>query len=274
MLLDNAPTWGIADPNIRSYGYYSIELGNFGALSRGDSVSVTIACEETGESGVVGATVGDTAVSHDTRIDLQLKPSFLPRPPADVKRDIWGNGTELRLYWKSAGPGVKYNVYRRDYLTGGVYHCVAPGTSQTFYTDKNIPDDKIYGYVVTAVDRTGKISMPSPEVNNIEGSDFLTDVKYPGQVKGDAKDLARVITAWKKLTIEPGATEHLRMVRAVYRSGQNRDSVVAAAAQLLNDDMEKYQRANELIYAGFRPRASPVRTPGCCTGAPSRSCGR
>jgi hypothetical protein len=249
LLLDNAPTWGIADPNIRSYGYYSIELGNFGAVSRGDSVSVTIACEETGEAGVVGATVGDTAVSHDTRIDLQLKPSLLPQPPSGVKRDIWGSGTELRLYWKSAGPGVKYNVYRRDYLTGGIYHCVAPGTSQTFYTDKNIPDDKIYGYVVTAVDAAGKISMPSPEVNNIEGSDFLTDVKYPGQVKGDAKDLARVISAWKKLSIEPGATEHLRMVRAVYRSGQNRDSVVAAAAQLLHDDMEKYQRANELIYS-------------------------
>ncbi len=249
LLIENAPRWGSADPNIRSYGYYSIELGNFGVVRKGDSVRVTIACEETGEAGVVRGTVGDTASSHDRRIDLLLNTSALPPPPTGVKRDIWGSGTELRLYWTDGGPGTKYNVYRRDYRAGGVYENVALGTLQTFFTDKNITDDKIYGYVVTAVDARGNMSLPSPEVNNIEGSDFLTDVKYPGQVKGDARDLARVITAWKKFTIEAGATEHLRVVRAVYRPGQNRDSVLSVATALMTEGLEKYRRANELLYS-------------------------
>ena len=248
LLIENAPRWGSADPNIRAYGYYSIELGNFGKVSAGDSVQVMVACGETGEVGVVRGTVSDTAVSHDKRVDLSLSASALPAPPAGVKRDIWGNGTELRLYWKNAGAGAKYNVYRRDYGVSGVYECLASGTTQTFYTDKNIPDEKIYGYVVTAVDERGRMSIPSAEVNNIEGSDFLTDVKYPGQVRGNAKDLARVISAWKTLAIEPGATEHVRMVRAVYRPGQNRDSVLARATALLREDLLVYQRANELLY--------------------------
>ena len=249
LLIENAPRWGAADPNIRSYGYYSIELGNFGIVNKGDSVSVRISCGQTGEAGAVSGVVGDTAASHENRIDLTLQaPASLPAP-AGVKRDIWGSGTELRLYWKNAGPDIRYNVYRRDYRAGGVYECVAFETAQTFFTDKNIPDDKIYGYVVTAVDPQRRMSMPSAEVNNIEGSDFLTDIKYPGQVKGDARDLARVISAWKKYTIEPGATEHFRMVRGVHRPEVNRDTVFAAAARLMDEDLTKYQRANESLYS-------------------------
>ena len=69
------------------------------------------------------------------------------------------------LYWENAGAGMKYNVYRRDYGAGGVYECLAPGTTQTFYTDKNIPDEKVYGYVVTAIDDRGRMSVPSPEIS-------------------------------------------------------------------------------------------------------------
>ncbi len=253
MLIDNAPRWGAADPNIRSYGYYAIETGNFGTVSKGDSVSVMIGCGDTGETGVITTTVGDTVSSHDRRVDLRLAPSALPEPPAGVKRDIWGSGTELRLYWKPGAAGTRYNVYRRDYRAGGVYECVAFETQQTFFTDKNIGDDKIYGYVVTAVNAAGAMSIPSGEVNNIEGSDFLTDTKYPGQVKGDAKDLARVVCAWKRITLDAGATERMRVVRAVYRPDENRDSVLAAAGRLMSMDLAPFLKANETLYSRIPP---------------------
>ena len=217
LLTESAPRWGAADPNIRSSGSYAIEAGNFGTIKKGDRIEVVIGCGDTGETGRVEGIVGDTTAGHGQRGDLVLSTSHAPLPPAGVKRDIWGNGTELRLYWKPS-PGMKYNVYRRDYRAGAVYDCVAYESVQSFFTDKNIADDKIYGYVVTSVDAQGAMSLPSGEVNNIEGSDFLTDTKYPGQVKGDAKDLSRVISAWKKVSLAPGATEQLRIVRAVYRS--------------------------------------------------------
>ena len=100
-----------------------------------------------------------------------------------------------------------------------------------------------------AVDAQGAMSLPSGEVNNIEGSDFLTDTKYPGQVKGDAKDLSRVISAWKRIALAPGAAERMRIVRAVYRPGQNRDSVLAAAERLLSLDLTVFRTANEKLYA-------------------------
>ena len=248
LLTESAPRWGAADPNIRSYGYYAIETGNFGSVKRGDRVNVVIGCGDTGETGSIDGVVGDTAAGHDQRVDLSLSVTTLPTPPVGVKRDIWGNGTELRLYWKSA-LGMRYNVYRRDYRVGAVYECVAYETTQPFYTDKNIADDKIYGYIVAAVNAQGSMSLPSGEVNNIEGSDFLTDTKYPGQVKGDAKDLSRVISAWKRISLEPGATERVRIVRAVYRPGQDRDSVLVAAERLLSADLFAFRTANEKLYA-------------------------
>ncbi|MBK7258446.1 MAG: hypothetical protein IPI01_11720 [Ignavibacteriae bacterium] len=250
LLTENAARWGAADQNIRSYGSYAIEAGNFGTLAQGDRVTVVIGCGDTGEAGRVEVAIGDPATPGDQRVDLALAPSALPAPPVGVKRDIWGNGTELRLYWKAAA-GMRYNVYRRDYRAGSVYRSVAYESAQSFYTDKNIADDKVYGYVVIAVDANGTMSLPSGEVNNIEGSDFLTDTKYPGQVRGDAKDLSRVIAAWKKLSIQPGATEHLRIVRAVHRPGQRRDSVLSAAEQLLTMDLAPFRVANEKLYAGI-----------------------
>ena len=125
LLTERAPRWGAADPNIRSYGYYAIEAGNFGSVKKGDRISVVIGCGDTGETGSIEGLVGDTAAGHDQRVDLLLSvPAPIPQSPANVKRDIWGNGTELRLYWKPA-PGMRYNVYRRDYRAGAVYECVA-----------------------------------------------------------------------------------------------------------------------------------------------------
>ncbi len=248
LLTETAARWGAADQNIRSYGSFAIEAGNFGTLAKGDRITVMIGCSDTGESGQVEATIEDPATVHTAQADLALVPSSRPAPPAGVNRDIWGSGTELRLYWKPV-PGMKYNVYRRDHHAGSIYECLAYETPQAFYTDKNIADDKVYGYRVIAVNAQGELSLPSGEVNNIEGSDFLTDTKYPGQVKGDAKDLARVISAWKTMTIQPGATERVRIVRAVYRPGQDRDSVLTAAGGLLTMDLGAFLASNEKLYA-------------------------
>jgi hypothetical protein len=249
ILMENAPRWGRGGASINAYGMYGVEMGNFGAVGSGDSVTILVTCESTGEHASLSAVVGDTAKSHEQRIDAKLSTTAILRPPEGVRRDIWGNGTELRLYWKKMAPGIRFSVYRRDYHAGGVYERVAADLEQTFYTDKNISDDKVYGYVVTAIDQQANMSIHSAEVNNIEGSDFLTDVKYPGQVKGDARDLARVISASKRVELDPGASERFRIVRGVRRPNESPDSLLASAHRLMSADLDRFLHANERLFS-------------------------
>lgn len=235
ILIEDAPRWGGTESNINAYSLYGIELGNFGRVQPGDSFAVRVSCLVTQQETSVEGVVPDTSKTHDMRFDARMSSAML-LPPEGVQRDIWGSGTELRLYWKKGEPGVRYNVYRRDCSKSAVYELVASEITQTFFTDKNIPDDKVYSYVVAAIDGKGNMSNHSAAVNNIEGSDFLTDVKYPGQVKGDAREFVKVISASKRLTLTPGETRRLRIVRGVRRPGENQDILLAAADSLMNKD--------------------------------------
>lgn len=251
ILTESAPRWGSTEANVNAYGLYGAELGNFGTVKIGDAFTYILSCKESNQDVVINGTVTDTSKGHDQRIDGKLVDATLISAPQGVKRDIWGSGTELRLYWEKGEAGIKYNVYRRDYLISGVYELIASSLEQPFFTDKNIPDYKVYGYVVTAVDVQGHMSMHSDEVNNIEGSDFLTDVKYPGQVKGDAKDLAKIISASKRFEIAAGASEQLRIIRTVRRPTDDEDKTITEAQKLLSEDINKYLGANEKLFSSI-----------------------
>jgi hypothetical protein len=249
LLIENAPRWGSAESNINAYALYGIELGNLGPVNHGDEFTIVLSCNAKHQEVVLNGAV-DTAKGGNVRIDAHLTDARLPKPVQGVKRDIWGSGTELRLYWKGE-PGMKYNVYRRDYRKGGAYEMLAEQTERNFFTDKNIPDDRIYGYVVTAVDAQGMMSSHSNEVNNIEGSDFLTDVKYPGQVKGDAADLSRVISASKRFDLAPGESAHFRILRGVKRPDEDRSALMTTMQRLLTEDLAPYVAANEKLFSSI-----------------------
>ena len=249
MIIENAPRWGSAESNINAYALYGIELGNFGPVKQGDQFTIILKCNATNQETVVSGTV-DTSKGNNVRMDAQCADVVLPKSVQGVKRDIWGSGTELRLYWKGDA-GTRYNVYRRDYRKGGVYELQEEIADRYFFTDKNVPEDKIYGYVVTAVDANGNMSTHSNEVNNIEGSDFLTDVKYPGQVKGDAKDLSRVISASKRFEIAPGATAHFRIIRGVKRPDEDQSKLLLQLQQLMSQELTPFVQANEKLFSAI-----------------------
>ncbi len=251
ILTGTAPRWGSADETITSYGYYGVELGNFGQLKNGDIYTVRFLCRETGESASITDTVRNLGKEDRIRRDLTLAANDLPSPPQGMGRDIWGSGTELRLYWKMDGQDAKYDIYRRDYRHSGDYVRVEAGTDRDFYTEKDIQGDKIYGYVVVAVDKNGQRSMPSREINNIAGSDFLTDIRYPDQLKNDVKDLSRVIAMPLRVELAPGASKHLRIVRGVSRMETSPQTLITDAKKLLNEDLMGYQTANEKEFANI-----------------------
>ena len=122
ILIENAPRWGSTETNVNAYSLYGAELGNFGAVKAGDSFTFMLSCNESGQDVALTGTVTDTSKGHDQRIDAKMTDAVFPAAPEGVKRDIWGSGTELRLYWKKGVPGMKYIVYRRDYLKLSLIH--------------------------------------------------------------------------------------------------------------------------------------------------------
>lgn len=245
LLTETAPRWGGTDLNIPGNGYYGIELGNFGALKATDRYSITFFTNRL-EAGTISGTVHLDSTDQ-IRQNIELKSGFLPDFPAGFKKDVWGSGTEIRLFWKNI-PGAVYNVYRRDYRTGGVYERIAEKISRTFFTDKNLGKDLIYGYVVTAILPDGRMSLPTEEVTNIALSEFLTDVKYPNQIEAFVPDFARVIAAEKTIRLAPGESYRLREIRSFARNEAERTALLEKSTALQGIDLAPFISENEVLF--------------------------
>lgn len=248
ILTETAPRWERADQNINSYGFYSIEFGNFGDIISGDRYQISLMCGETGTYAVLNGSIGNLDSLNADRNNLVLKKMDNIPTPTNMKKDVWGSGTEIRLFWDAMGKNISYNIYRRDYRKGGIYELVAEKINRNFYTDKNIQGDQIYGYIVTAIDNNGNMSMPTEEVSNIFGSNFITDMKYPDQIKTDVKDLARVIAMQKTVILDPGGTKHFRIIRGFARDDQDLTEITEQARNLFTENLDKYVEDNEKLY--------------------------
>jgi hypothetical protein len=256
ILTETAPRWGSAENNVTGYGYYGLELGNFGPLKAGDRFTVYAARGDSGASGKASGLVRAVYDGDSARCDMKLTEVQGPRPPADLRMDIWGSGAEARLYWKGSPDAASYNVYRRDERSGGAYDLIAGGVHQTFFTDKNIPSDKVYRYVVVALGANGAMSMHSREVNNIAGSDFLTDVRYPGQEVSNVSDLARIIAFSCGYDLRPGYTHRLIAVRSIARPADDIGRLVDTARGLATLDLPRCIENDENLYSLIPPAPS------------------
>jgi hypothetical protein len=252
LLTESAPRWGSADPNITSYGYYGIELGNFEGLKKGDDYTIRLICPETGQTGVINDKVDGLPTENSQRRDITFTESDLPPAPDNLRKDVWGSGTEIRLYWDKA-EGMRYNIYRRDYRKNAVYDLIAENIERSFYTDKNISGDKIYGYIITAVDGQNRMSMPTEELSNIFGSDFITDMKYPDQRKTYVKDLARVIAAQKLIKLDKGQSKNIRIIRGFAKDENDLQKISEQAKSLMNENLDEYLTANEKLFSKIPP---------------------
>ncbi len=253
ILTENAPRWGSAEKNLGRGGTYVIELGNFPGLREGDRFTISAMSPTSGFAGEARGVVRSDFDEDSTRSDLLLSPAQGHAPVEGVKMDIWGSGVEVRLSWKRSPGAVSYNVYRRDYNASGLYELIGAQVRQTFFTDKNLPPEKVYGYVITAVDSSLRMSMHSEEVNTIAGSDFLTDVRFPGQGVSTVKDFARIIAFSRSYELRPGSMQRLIAVRSVAPRGENLARVIDTARGLTTLDLPRALDANEKLYSIVPP---------------------
>lgn len=264
ILTENAPRWGSAARNVDEHGYYRVELGNFGNIQAGQTYTVYFRCGVSGQCAALSGTVSNPDSVDSARKDLTLGTCSFPRSPQGLRSELSGSGTELRLCWERAdGKDVHddkgthnkddthrdtYNVYRCNYRQSGVYELVSENLSHALYTDKNIAPGAVYGYLVTAVDPQGRMSLPSEEANSIAESSFLADLRYPGQIPADSEDYVRVIAAPKTLQLAPGAAQCLRIVRGMAPAGEDTSRMHSAVQRLLSENLDRYITANEQLY--------------------------
>jgi hypothetical protein len=256
IITETAPRRGSAERNLTDYGYYGLELGNFAALKEGDRYTLRIACGVSSGEAVVEGVARPGVLPDSSRRDVVLQAPGGPASPDGVKMDIWGSGTEVRLYWKKDNSAAAYDVYRRDYRAGGEYVRIGEGVRQTFYTDKNITGDKVYGYVVVAIDARGVRSMHSAEVNNIAGSDFLTDVRYPGQATNRVTDLARILAFSRTYDLRQGYRHRLMVCRSVARMDVAPDLLADTCRGLSTLSLPIFFAENEKLFASLPPLKS------------------
>jgi hypothetical protein len=246
---ENAPCWGTSGPNVTAWSYYGVELGHFSGLGDGDRYTVLLTCPETGTFARVEGVVRLTGGEAGERRDVTFTDTVRVLAPPQVEKDVWGSGREVRLYWKPVPGAAGYHVYRRDYRKEGVLERVAGNLSRHFFTDKDLAGDPVFGYVVVAVDSLGNPGMASREINNIAGSDFLTDMKYPDQIATRVRDLARVIAMEYHINLNPGESRVWRVIRGFARDSANLARRLDEARSLFSVSFRPYAESNERLFS-------------------------
>ncbi|WP_457566093.1 MGH1-like glycoside hydrolase domain-containing protein [Caldithrix abyssi] len=252
LLTERAARWGNSDPNISPYGYFGIELGNFAGLKNGDEYTIRIFCPQSGEIALVKGKVEQLQDQSSKRQDGFFKKNDLPPMPSNFRKIVSETGSEIHLYGEQA-KGMRYNVYRRDYGQDAVYKLIAQNLNRASYADKNLKDGSIYGYVVTAIDKQNRMSMPTHELTNISGSDFLADVKKAGQIKTNARDFARIVSFQKQIKLNQGEKKRIRIIRGFARDEKDRKKIYDLALSLMKEKLNQYRAANEQLFARVPP---------------------
>ncbi|MBI3586586.1 MAG: hypothetical protein HY088_05610 [Ignavibacteriales bacterium] len=71
------------------------------------------------------------------------------------------------------------------------------------------------------------------------------------EVEGSIASLAKVISCVTKLEVAPKSTKRLRVIRAVRRSEEEQEKLVATAQKLMREDLDKYVKEDEKLYSSI-----------------------
>ena len=238
MITEKSPVPGGAQPVIDNGGYFRLET----ALLNPSAKKYSIAAQYNEDmSGIISGMLDE---QQERRKDINLEkgslPASLPEPTIKV------SPKHITLSWQPAKAGLLYSVYRRAY-PGAIYKRVAGEVSAARFTDNDVKANTIYGYVII-VHEKGLMSIHSPEVNTLDKTifvDFINNGRKPGSPAG----YSRILAFSKRLSLQPGATEQFRVIRAVAPLRSKADTLAREAESLLMANTDQYIRENEKLFS-------------------------
>lgn len=228
IITENSPVWGTAQPVFESSGYFRIEGGNINPVAK--NYRLTGYNETTGLQAVVS---GDFT-AESARADIHLKGQSFPV----VTQIRMVNG---RIEWEHPHGAESFAVYRRIYPEH-TYNLVVNGFTGTVFNDTEAPVGKTCGYVVACL-AGGRMGIHSREVVNIDNDSFQNYL-VSGEYRNDVVQNIRILGFKKKMALKPGKTEKFRLLRSTLKKSENRDSMLLAAASLLEQDIRPFIRHN------------------------------
>lgn len=251
ILTEDAPKWGDPDPNIPGNGYQGCELGHFDdpPIAPGDSFQVIFTCLAAGEQGV-GQGVIPAALPAPAGVNLNIQLSSAPQPPLpqQFRGAFVGNHTAI-LRWHSQ-PAYTYSLYRRNALNEeGEYDRIAEGISDSVWVDFSLDSTQRYGYILAARDNAGKYSGHSAEVTNLEGNSFFEDVQNDFLSNLVQMGDITVAALQKNVSIAPGQSAHLRIIRGVAEGNGDIQSLIQQCRLLRPLELEPFVQADEQLYS-------------------------
>ena len=250
ILTEEAPKWGDPDPNIPGNGYQGCELGNFDnpAISPGDSFTVIFTCLASEEQGISHGLIPELPAPAGVNVNIQLTKSDFPSIPTNVKATYDSSQNKLTVRWDPI-ENASYRLYRHKIDDKGEYNRIASDLTAPIYIDTNVHPDSIYGYIVIAIDHFGRISGHSREVGNFKISDFVTDATDNSSLNNNIplEDI-KVLAFQKDITLNPGESRQLRIIRGVVAADGDLDGLYAQCMELLDADLQRHLQTNEEQY--------------------------
>ena len=241
LLTERSPVWGSSQGSIDQKGYFRSELGHFENIRPGDAYTLTYYDEKKHQG---ARYTGKATGKSNFRKDVTLAKYELLAIPVNLRLGEESNGRSLRLFWDSEADDLQYHVYRRDY-PDAIYRKLSKRLDNKTFTDTTITPGRHYGYVVVATDpRSGEAGMHSREIMNIPAvafRDFVEGKEVPFQSP------AKVVSFKKVLTLEPGKSEKLRIIRTTGTPEQPMDSLNLVLQKLFSEAIQPYQTANEKL---------------------------
>ncbi|MEZ4701786.1 MAG: trehalase family glycosidase, partial [Rhodothermales bacterium] len=215
-----------------------MELGWLGDVRPGDTYDVQF----FSEAGRLGRRVGYAVPPGrtDARMDGHLEAYDGPPIPTQVRMEAG------LLSWASEGA---VNIYRRRYPES-VYTLQATVTDARTWSDAAMEPGALYGYVLTGLDAMGEPGMHSVEATSLPASRFVDHVAR-GEA-GVSNAMVRVVAYQESVTLEPGATHTLRVVRLVQPEREDPARLLEAGRRALAEPLDAYLAADRAWQAGLR----------------------
>ena len=196
--------------------------------------------------------------------------SFSYAPFADVRVDVFFQVYSSRLAVEDvtlANEGdrtVDLTVYPFLYHPDGIREIDSDSEGRHFvFRHSDEPDGWVTSHGIPHVrERLSVLLLDSaPEshgsyeergTNGLERDSFFGDL-HRRRLSGALLDTARVVGFQKRFSLAPGASDRLRIVRGVAPAEEGSETILAAARELLDYDVEQALRDDEALYNRIPP---------------------
>lgn len=240
MITENLPVPGSNAFALSSDGYFRLEAGLLN-----DHRKYMLMVEDR-KSGWSYNGVLTKSLIEKQRNDIYLENKQLSETVKNVQVKQLNENT--RISWPGEAKGMVYDVYKRAY-PDLYFEKIASGVRDHFFLDRNVPGNKITGYIVIKKDGRGNRSIHSEEVFNLPQTRFSDYTVRPGNQKNANAPFARIVGMKKNIVVPPGGQQTLAIQRTVAPLSQPETMLFSQAEEALLLQHAGFVKANERLFS-------------------------